>query len=783
MKSLLISIRKTGALALFFMCAAFTAGAQSTAGNLYRYQLDLTKVTDDKLAVELTTPKLTQKVITFYMPKIIPGTYRNADYGKFVSDIVASDAKGKALPVKKTSDNSWEISSADKLAKITYKVEDIFDTKIENDVYSMAATNIEENKNYVINPFGFFGYFDGMKKVPFEVTVKKPQGFYGSTPLVAKSSNDQTDVFMLDNADNLYDSPIMYCKPDTASVQLGKARVLVSSYSPHGLQPAAKIAEMLKPLLVATQHYLGGKLPVDKYAFIFYFNGEQAPLNGTGALEHNYSSFYALPEVPFDQISGLLRDICAHEFFHIVTPLTISSREIKEFDFNKPVLSKHLWLYEGSTEYYSDHVQVVEGLEKPEQFLAKLSEKIKNSRSSFNDQLSFTELSKESAGKHKDEYNNVYEKGALICAALDLYLLELSKGAYGFRDLKQDLSIKYGKDQYFEDDKLFDVITSLTFPEVRDFFKTYVEGGTPIPYDKFFGYAGVNVKSQKNPSIGGINLNVTAEGKLYIVGIGQMNVMGKAMGYQVGDELVTVNGEPIDANNGQALITKYKQTVKEGDPVEVKVKRNGQETVLKANAVFPDVLALEMNPNPTPAQQIVRAAWLGTSDKPTASSAPVAQANPADVNSIDGIVKALYEVISGPAGPRDWNRFRSLYYKDAYMGAISTNPAGEKKLHRFTPDEYIKMNSPLFERFAFNEKELGRETNVFGDVAQVFTAYAFTVDMPTPMKERGINSIQLINEGGRWWITSIVWTEETKENPIPSKYIAAEQASASKKKK
>jgi hypothetical protein len=426
----------------------------------------------------------------------------------------------------------------------------------------------------------------------------------------------------------------------------------------------------------------------------------------------------------------------------------------------------------------------VEGLNSPEEFLAKLTEKIKNSRSQYNDQLSFTELSKESAGKHKDEYGNVYEKGALICAALDVYLLELSKGAYGFSDLKQDLSIKYGRDTYFEDDKLFDIITELTFPEVREFFKTYVEGGTPIPYDKFFGYAGVDFKNAKSPSLGGIQLAPTPEGTIAIAGTGQMTEMGKALGYQVGDELLSLNGEAINLQTGQAVLENYKKTIKEGDPVEVKVKRKGEEVVLKSKAIFMNIVALELNPNPTPSQQVVRNAWFGTSSEKAegGDNAPV-EANAADVNTIDGIVKALYEVISGPAGKRDWNRFRSLYYKDAYMAAMAPTPTGEKKLMKFSPEEYIKMNAPMFEKFAFYEKELGRQVNQFGSIAQVFTSYTFTVETPSPMNERGINSIQLVNEGGRWWIMSIMWDDETKENQIPAKYITANAGKEAPKKK
>ena len=199
---------------------------------------------------------------------------------------------------------------------------------------------------------------------------------------------------------NLYDSPIMFSLPDTATVRVGNADVLVAVYSPKKMVNAKFIAAHLEKLLMATKNYLMGKLPVDKYAFIYYFNGEQKPLSSAGAWEHSYSSFYSVPEQPQEEGIELWVDISSHEFFHIVTPLTISSREVKEFNFNETVLSKHVWLYEGSTEYYAHHVQVWGGLISPEKFLETLAGKINYSRTYYKDDLSFTELSTESAGKH-----------------------------------------------------------------------------------------------------------------------------------------------------------------------------------------------------------------------------------------------------------------------------------------------------------------------------------------------------------------------------------------------
>ncbi|HMK05156.1 MAG TPA: hypothetical protein VK489_13220 [Ferruginibacter sp.] len=661
---------------IFFACL-LTSALQAAAQPIYKYNVDLTKVTDDQLTVELLSPPVAKSEISFYLPKIVPGTYMNSNYGKYVHNLKAFDISGAALPVSQSGDNSWVIKKANKMHRISYNVEDTWDATIANMVYSMCGTSFEAGKNFVINTPGMFGYFEGMKKMPFEISFTRPPGFYAATGLIPAATNNNTDRFICENADHLYDSPIMYSLPDTTSIKVGNADVLVAVYSPRKMVTSKFIAANLNKLLLGTRDYLGGKLPVDKYAFIFYFNGEQKKQSTTGAWEHSYSSFYSLDERPEkESIDGLV-SIASHEFFHIVTPLTISSREVKEFNFNETVLSKHVWLYEGSTEYTAHHVQVWAGLKTPEQFLETLSQKIDHSRSYMNDSLSFTELSKESAGKWAPQYGNVYQKGALISACLDLYLLKLSNAQYGLKDLKHDLSVKYGKDKFFEDEELFGIITEMTFPEIKDFFIAHVEGGQPLPYEKYFAMAGVE----------------------------------------------------------------YLPSVAEGGKTRKHV--------------------LRFIPGPSAAQLKVRNAWLNDH----ATMVPVA--NPADVSEIDQVIKALYDVISGPAGPRDWNRFRSLYHPDAYMAAFNA----KKELRKFSPAQYVQNNGPFFMQNSFYEKEIGRRVNQFGNVAQVFTAYEFTAGTTPPTVKRGVNSIGLIKENGRWYIMNISWDEESKDQPIPPDYI------------
>lgn len=158
----------------------------------------------------------------------------------------------------------------------------------------------------------------------------------------------------------------------------------------------------------------------------------------------------------------------------------------------------------------------------------------------------------------------------------------------------------------------------------------------------------------------------------------------------------------------------------------------------------------------------------------TAMAQTVKEVNPADVSSIDGIMAAVYDVISGNAGqPRDWDRMRSLFHKDARLIPTGKNPqTGVVGARALSPDDYIKRNEPFFAKEGFFERELARRTDLYGNIAHVFSTYeslhALTDKKPFA---RGINSFQLLNDGKRWWIITIFWQGETTETPIPKTYL------------
>ncbi|MEH6434718.1 hypothetical protein [Massilia sp. DD77] len=158
-----------------------------------------------------------------------------------------------------------------------------------------------------------------------------------------------------------------------------------------------------------------------------------------------------------------------------------------------------------------------------------------------------------------------------------------------------------------------------------------------------------------------------------------------------------------------------------------------------------------------------------------AATAPAAMpaARPADVASIDAIVKSLYEVISGAAGaPRDWDRMRSLFAPEGRMMAVGQRPDGSIGMRAMRPDDYIARNTKNFATMGFYETELARTTDSFGQVAHVFSTYEAR-HAPGDAKPfmRGINSIQLVNDGKRWYVLSLVWRAEDPKLPLPERYL------------
>jgi predicted metalloprotease with PDZ domain len=309
---------------------------------------------------------------------------------------------------------------------------------------------------------------------------------------------------------------------------------------------------------------------------------------GFGALEHHTSTTVVFPEaMDVEALGEQLKDVVSHEFFHTLTPLSVHSKEIQYFDYTNPKMSKHLWMYEGVTEYFANLFQVNQGLITADEFYERMSGKINNA-STLNDTMSFTEMSANVLIEpYKDQYLNVYEKGALIAMCIDIIIREKSAGQKGILSMMKDLSNLYGIDKPFDDEELFAKITKLTYPEVGKFLNTHVAGKTPIPYEVYFTKMGVSkakVQVSANPflkdkSVPFITVNHSTKEIIVLPGT-KLNSFMTTLGLKGGDILLSFNDKVYNLDNIDDLIM-IGQSWETDDAISVTIKREGVEQIIK----------------------------------------------------------------------------------------------------------------------------------------------------------------------------------------------------------
>lgn len=156
---------------------------------------------------------------------------------------------------------------------------------------------------------------------------------------------------------------------------------------------------------------------------------------------------------------------------------------------------------------------------------------------------------------------------------------------------------------------------------------------------------------------------------------------------------------------------------------------------------------------------------------PAPASAPAASARPGDVDSIDHIIAAVYDVISGPPGQRDWDRFNSLFYSGARMIPSRRDDKGMVSARVVSPEEYSKRAQDYFSKEGFFENSVANRVESWDRIAHVWSTYESRHAKSEKPFARGINSFQLFNDGARWWILTVYWEAEDANHPLPDKYV------------
>ena len=593
----------------------------------YIYRVDLTKIEKDRALVSLQCKGLDQDRVIFHFPKTIPGTYKELDYGEMIDSILAMDNKGEKLLSEKISNNSFQISNAKNLSTISYWVNDSWDhPKAMSRIWPMGGTNIEDSLNFVVNASGWFGFFDGLELVPLNISFLIPKGMSSFSALPLKEEDGQEIKFRARDYHHLIDCPIMISKPDTSTFMVANTKVFIESYHANGeIGFADVIKKEIQPSMEAVTSFIDS-LPVDEYHFILYLrDGKEfmkvmrskevglfkkiktawsnKSLMGSGALEHGNSSFYVLSDFGDTSFTSMIKRVALHEFMHIITPLNLHSEQIGNFDYVDPKMSKHLWLYEGITEYFANLILVRSGLITEREFFSdRIRNKIYRSKLYPEKKIAFTEMSKNIFDKkYGSHYYQVYERGALIGLLLDIEIIRLTEGRRSLKEVILELSKRYGSENSFDEEGFFDEFTALVHPDLRQWFSDHVEGTIPLDIKGSLAQIGVEYSEKGKHDVPkrilsdyGTKTRAFSFGKYR-----EIKKVGKKdkRGFQIGDQ---VNVSKLDS----LLYDDHGYPFPEGTIINIDIKRGDEHmeiehTLEYKNQKYKHRLLREKNPTKT----------------------------------------------------------------------------------------------------------------------------------------------------------------------------------------
>ena len=385
----------------------------------------------------------------------------------------------------------------------------------------------------------------------------------------------------------------MYAKADTSSFIIGNSRfhVAVRSEKGNGNNTAAKLMPAVKRVMSELNTH-SGLTTQDPYHFLFYYvdgsrlKGALSTLGMGSALEHKQSSVYYYGDHAYnDTTFRHLDHIISHEYFHTITPLNLHSEKIRDFKFAEPDMSRHLWLYEGVTDYFSALLNeqselLVNSLVTSLSYSIAFAEKrkprsmTKSSTHILSDNI-FTFIPKIM------QLSNFYERGKMLAFGIDMELIKRSNGEKRLLDVMLQMKNDF-VDQPFDDETFLDVLTDYTNPDMREYFRTYIEGDALIPYQEYFdmlGWTYVKEGTVVPAYAKKITRRYNFDNNLYVV----EKIKKPILDIRKGDYLAGINGEKATLDN----VTENKEIMRwllwpnPDEEITLEILRNGEEKTVK----------------------------------------------------------------------------------------------------------------------------------------------------------------------------------------------------------
>jgi predicted metalloprotease with PDZ domain len=560
------------------LSSAFLLGASSAAAQApapVRYEVSVASTSAQLLRAAATFPTTGMDTLRVSLPAWSPGSYEIQNYARYVRRFGARGPGGTPLWWDRLDKDTWRVATGG-AASVTVEFDLLADTidlslaRVTRDFAVFLGTNL-------------FLFEEGKLDRPAEVRFRVPEGWDVMTALRPAAGG----AYTAPDYHDLADAMTFLGRFSRDSLQVDKAWVRIGVWPASAYTPAvARNLRRSLERLTTTQNRLMGGPPYDVYTV--FFAAVPDPIEFGGGLEHSYSHFNILPAPAFadeaGNLGGFVNPLVSHELFHLWNVKRIRPAELWPYDYTREQYTPLLWWSEGVTDYYADVSNLRAGLWTEGDFV----QNVQNNIDQVDGAPEPWSAEDGSAATWIDEVfvnssQLYYPKGSLLGLLLDVSIRDATNGAKSLDDVTRALFTRFAaRRRGFATADLLALLRETGMPDVDGFYRRYVDGREPLPYETVLPKAGFAIERQSYavPFVGVATTVLPGGGTL--VDAVTPGSSAEAAGVVPGDELVELGGIAVTVTGDWASAFRARFTGKAGQPLEIVVRRGGARVTLRA---------------------------------------------------------------------------------------------------------------------------------------------------------------------------------------------------------